>query len=241
VYIAVIFLALPLIPPFFSVFFFKPSTSTKPERVQRVIVLRLSDLVGTVMTNLEASPISQLLHTLGITREDLEKRSDQMRQFLTTQDLDFDPLRVTSPEISMDSSSGADIRLTSMASTSAASSSRSRSRANSYSLRDTTPITPVKSETVESGVPLRHFDSMEMVIERQRRQNRRERKERRERERESMARTSVPQPPSPSPSNASQTGPILHSYMDSRDEQRVLLDEVGDAPEGTIAQVSERV
>ena len=192
------------------------------------------------MTSLEASPISQLLQTLGITREDLEKRSDQMRQFLTAQDLDFDPLRVTSPEIFIDSSSGPDIQLMSMAS-SAASSSRSKSQGSSYSLRDTTPISPVKSETIESGVPLRQFDSMEMVIERQRRQNRRERKERRERERESVAKTTGPRPPSPSSSNPSQIGPILQSYMDSRAKQHILPNEVEDAPERTISGVSERV
>jgi hypothetical protein len=187
----------------------------------------------------QASPISQLLHTLGLTREDLEKRSDQMRQFLTAQDLDFDPLRVTNPEIS---SSGADIQPMSMATTSAASSSRSRSRASSYSLRETPPpITPVKSETVESSVPLRHFDSMEMVIERQRRQNRRERKERRERERESGARTNAPQPPSPSPSTASQAGPKRYSGMDARDDQRVLSNEVGNPAQATAVQVSARV
>ncbi|KAF8225535.1 hypothetical protein L208DRAFT_1305862 [Tricholoma matsutake] len=190
------------------------------------------------MTNPEVSPISQLLHTLGITREDLEKRSDQMRQFLTAQNLDFDPLRITKPETSIDSSFGAETRLTSMASTSTASSSRSMSRANSYSLRDTTPITPVKSEIIECSVPLRHFDSMEMVIERQRRQNRRERKERRGRERESAARTSVPQPPSPSPSNPLQTGPILPSHMESRDERHVLPSDAQDTVEGTTAQQS---
>lgn len=191
------------------------------------------------MTSPQVSPISQLLHTLGITREDLEKRSDQMRQFLTAQDPDFDLLRVTNSEIS---SSGADARQTPTATTSATSSSRSISRANSYSLRDTTPpITPVKSETIETSVPLRHFDSMEMVIERQRRQSRRERKERRERERESAVKMSLPQPPSPSPCNASQTLHSVHSYVGSRDDERVLYNEVGDPAESAVAQVGERV
>lgn len=190
------------------------------------------------MSNLDASPISQLLHTLGISREDLEKRSDQMRQFLTAQDPDFDPLRVTNTETS---NSGIDIRLPSVASTSAASFSRSRSGTNSYSLRDSPPpITPVKSETTETG-SLRHFDSMEMVIERQRRQNRRERKERRERERELAAKTSVPRLSSPSPSNASQTGPILFPCTKSRDEQCVLPGGVGDAAQVSTAQVIVRV
>jgi hypothetical protein len=190
------------------------------------------------MTLSEASPITQLLNTLGLTREDLEKRSDQMRQFLTAQDLDFDPLRVINPDTS---NSGANIRPMSMA-TSVASSSRSRSRASSYSLRETPPpITPVKSETVESSVPLRHFDSMEMVIERQRRQSRRERKERRERERESAARTTAPQPPSPSPSTASQASSKRYPGMDTRDDRRVLPSEVGNTARSTVAQVSERV
>ncbi|KAJ7876842.1 hypothetical protein B0H13DRAFT_998252 [Mycena leptocephala] len=37
------------------------------------------------MANPETSPISQLLNSLGITREDLNRRSDQMRQFLTAE------------------------------------------------------------------------------------------------------------------------------------------------------------
>jgi hypothetical protein len=38
-----------------------------------------------ILTNLPVSPISQLLQNLGMTRDDLTRHSDQMRQFLTTE------------------------------------------------------------------------------------------------------------------------------------------------------------
>ncbi len=38
-----------------------------------------------IPTNLPVSPISQLLQNLGMTRDDLTRHSDQMRQFLTTE------------------------------------------------------------------------------------------------------------------------------------------------------------
>jgi hypothetical protein len=94
---------------------------------------------------------------------------------------------------------------------------RSLSRASSNSLRDMSPpSTPVKSEPHEGGMLHRHMDSMEMVLERQRRQ----RRSRRGKERESSR--SMPHPPSPSPSNASQSGLSLDSFMQSRDDLRVL-------------------
>ncbi|KAF9462868.1 hypothetical protein BDZ94DRAFT_1298182 [Collybia nuda] len=180
------------------------------------------------MPNAQISPISQLLHTLGITKEDLEKRSNQMRQFLTAEDANS--LRVADRDCL---SSASDLRSMSQSTSSASSITHSRSRTNSYSCRDSTPpTTPIKSESVEGSLSLRHFDSMEMVIERQRRQNRKEKKERRERERESMARMAVPHPPSPSPSNTSPSSFNLDMFMHSRDGQRVVL---ADAPETALS------
>lgn len=194
------------------------------------------------MTDPQVSPISQLLYTLGITREDLEQRSDQMRQFLTAQAADIQPLRVSDCDTPSVSSAGVEHRPVSKTACSTVSLTRSRSRASSYSRRDATPpVTPTKSEATEGGPPTRYFDSMEMVIERQRRQNRRERRERREREREVKGRMDVQQPPSPSPSNASYYGANLDSSMHPRDSHLVLLGGAGIATGDTPIQVRERV
>ncbi|GLB41801.1 putative DNA ligase [Lyophyllum shimeji] len=175
------------------------------------------------MSDPPPSPISQLLHTLGITRQDLEKRSDQMRQFLTAENASS--LRVTETNNPQKPLS-LDTRPTSKPVSATAGSTRSRSRANSYTLRDATvPVTPVKTEPIEASAPLRHFDSMEMVIERQRRQSRRERKERREREREAQAKHALPEAPSPSPKNAPPSGFSLDSSTKSRVDARVSIQE----------------
>lgn len=146
----------------------------------------------------QTSPISQLLHTLGITREDLMKRSDQMRQFLTADDAIS--LRVFERESTRPRSSS-DLHSNAKHVDPSRSLARSLSLASSSSLREgTPPTTPVKLEPHEIQVPHRRMDSMEMIIERQRRH----RKSRKGRERES-SRNRHP-PPSPSPSNASHSG-----------------------------------
>ncbi|KAG6812748.1 hypothetical protein H0H92_000794 [Tricholoma furcatifolium] len=172
-----------------------------------------------IMTEPQASPISQLLLSLGITREDLMKRSDEMRQFLTASNPGLPHIAETSNAPS--GLSVADTRTTSKPLSSQSSFTRSRSRAGSNANRGISPpTTPVKSEPTEVALPgpLRQYGSMEMVIERQRRQNRREKRERRERERESQARLSVPQAPSPTPSNAStRVDPLIKRRVDTDD------------------------
>jgi hypothetical protein len=134
------------------------------------------------------------LHTLGITREDLMKRSDQMRQFLTADDAMGS--RVFEHEGTRPRS-GSDLQSNSKLAGSSRSLARSLSRASTSTLRETTPpMTPVKLEPPEIPVPHRRMDSMEMIIERQRRQ----RKSRKGRERESSK--NCHHPPSPSPSHA---------------------------------------
>lgn len=171
------------------------------------------------MADPQVSPISQLLYTLGITREDLSKHSNQMRQFLTADD--NTPSRVIDRDSGYRSRSNSDLRSGFRSSSASSSIARSVSRTSSASFRDSTPpITPIKSEAPENAFPSRQYDSMEMVIERQRRQNKRERKSRREKERE-LARSAIPNPPSPSPSNASsQPSVSLDSFMQSRDNGR---------------------
>ena len=192
------------------------------------------------MADPEISPISQLLNSLGITREDLNKRSDQMRQFLTAQDAIS--LRVLDRDNTNIPTSGSELRSSSKTSTSTAALARSVSCASSSSLRDASPpVTPVKSEPHETGVPLRHFDSMEMVIERQRRQNRREKKGRKDKERDLAVRMTLPRPHSPSPSNASQPGFSLDSFMQLRDDRRVPAPGVDDTAQTGVIQVCGRV
>ena len=175
------------------------------------------------------SPISQVLQSLGLTREDLLRHSDQMRQFLTAQDANS--LRVLTRELS-DSGS------TSFGLTRTRSLSRSNSVTNAPTSREspmplphqhpTTPITPVKAEPLESPVPQRHMDSMELVIERKSRQNKKDRKGRRERDRNNV-------PPSPSPCSA---GFSLDSFMQSRDGRRVPMPAPSDAMSTTLPKVS---
>lgn len=171
------------------------------------------------MADPRVSPISRLLHTLGITREDLTKRSDQMRQFLTADDVT--PSRVIDRDNGYRSRSNSDLRSRLRSSSASSSVARSISRTSSSSLRDSTPpITPIKTEALENGFSSRHYDSMEMVIERQRRHNKKERKSRRGKDR-SSAGLVVPNPPSPSPSNASsQPSMSLDSFMQSRNDKR---------------------
>ncbi|KAK2463690.1 hypothetical protein APHAL10511_004441 [Amanita phalloides] len=168
------------------------------------------------MTSQQASPISQMLYTLGLTREDLSRRSNEMRQFLTSQG--SPTLRVADRDHARRSSSSSDLRPPSRSVDSRSSFARSTSRSCSTSLRDPSPpTTPVKTEPPETIASLKHYDSMEVVIERQRRQNKRDKRAKRDKERE----LTIPQPTSPSPSTASHASLNLDSFMYSRDDRRV--------------------
>lgn len=163
------------------------------------------------MADPAASPIAQLLQTLGITRQELVKHSAQMRQFL---DADNDlASRVSDRDTSSRSLSGSDLQSNSRSTGPTRTFARSLSRTSSSSVRESSPpSTPVKLEPLDPGLPHRRMDSMEMVIERQRRQ----RKSRRERERDSSR--NRPHPPSPSPSNASFSGQSQSSAALTRDD-----------------------
>ncbi|KAF8954929.1 hypothetical protein BDZ97DRAFT_1765621 [Flammula alnicola] len=110
-------------------------------------------------TDMQVSPISQLLHTLGITREDLNKRSDQMRQFLTADN--SLPPRVLERDNEYRARSGSDLRSGSRSIGSSSSLARSTSRASSSSLRDgapPSPVTPVEPEPHDTEIPHRRMD-----------------------------------------------------------------------------------
>ncbi|KAL4066026.1 hypothetical protein V8B97DRAFT_1073518 [Scleroderma yunnanense] len=150
------------------------------------------------------SPISQVLQSIGLTRDDLLRHSDQMRQFLTTEDANS--LRA----FAAGSSDAQNAIVSMIRSSRARSHSRSVSRPSASTVSQTPPpSTPVKSEPMEPAIPLRHMDSMEMILERKNRQAKREKRGKKEKER-----------PAPSPSPAS-AGFSLDAFMQSRDSRRV--------------------
>ncbi|KAI0272767.1 hypothetical protein BC834DRAFT_362559 [Gloeopeniophorella convolvens] len=119
------------------------------------------------------SPISQLLHNLGMTRDDLTRHSDQMRQFLTAEDAN-----------SLRALSGADSDADSVKSPTVIPA-QIRAKSHSVSAADAPPfppVTPVKTEPAEPPSSLRRFQSMDQIIERQNRRSRRERRGRRDRD-----------------------------------------------------------
>ncbi|KAH7924285.1 hypothetical protein BV22DRAFT_1112896 [Leucogyrophana mollusca] len=165
------------------------------------------------------SPISLVLQSIGLTRDDLLRHSDQMRQFLTTEDAKS--LRAFSAESSDTQQSLA----SALGMSRARSSSRSNSLAGAPSISHTPPppSTPVKSEPAETAVPLRHMDSMEMILERKSRLAKRDKRGRKEKERA----------PSPSPANA---GFSLDAFMQSRDLRRAPSIERSDSFDSTMSQ-----
>ena len=135
------------------------------------------------------SPISQLLQNLGMTRDDLTRHSDQMRQFLTAENANS--LRAFSNAADSDADS---------ATSPTVPSQPGRAKSRSISAADAPislppppppppcsfpPATPIKTEPVEPSVSsssVRRFESMDEIIERQNRRTRRERRSRRERD-----------------------------------------------------------
>ncbi|OCH96222.1 hypothetical protein OBBRIDRAFT_701924, partial [Obba rivulosa] len=114
------------------------------------------------------SPISQLLQTLGMTREDLSRHSEQMRQFLTAGSAKSSCAFSSQPEIqdpkSLDSRSHVRSRATSLINASATAQS------------PTPPVTPVKAEPMDALLPSRSMDQMHLVMERKSKNKQRERR-----------------------------------------------------------------
>ncbi|KAF8556415.1 hypothetical protein OG21DRAFT_1483046 [Imleria badia] len=138
------------------------------------------------------SPISHVLQSIGLTRDDLLRHSDQMRQFLTHNDPAANrPFPVDPPE------PGGSTRTRSL----------SRPTAPAHS-QTPPPSTPVKSEPIEPAMPPRQMDSMQLILERKSRQAKREKK----------SKVKDRPPPSPSPARASFS---LDAFMQSRDSRRV--------------------
>ena len=120
------------------------------------------------------SPIGQLLKHLGMTREDLQRHSSQMREFLTTDSiassLPEDPIASIQPGVD------------------AQSSRQQRSRVSSLGNASAIPQTPVKPR---QGTGLHKQDTMEAIIERQNKLARKEKRGRRD--------SNAMGPPSPTP------------------------------------------
>ena len=159
-----------------------------------------------------ASPISQVLQSIGLTRDDLLRHSDHMRQFLM--DHENHPTRPFSADPSETAGSAR-----------GSSTTRSTSRSNAPAHSQTPPpSTPVKSEPIEPAMPLRQMDSMEMILERKSRQAKREKK----------AKLKDRPPPSPSPARATFS---LDAFMQSRDSRRVQDSDQSDSSSCIAPQV----
>lgn len=128
------------------------------------------------------SPISQLLKNLGMTRDDLTRHSDQMRQFLTAQNANS--LRAFSNAESDGDADADSVKSPTMLPRALRAKSRSISTADAPPLPSFPPATPIKAEPVEitASSSVRRFESMDEIIERQNRRSKRERRSRRERE-----------------------------------------------------------
>ncbi|CCM06279.1 uncharacterized protein FIBRA_08530 [Fibroporia radiculosa] len=101
-----------------------------------------------------SSPTTQLLNSIGMTRDDLRRHSEQMRQFLTV-----DEGRTFAPQTIKQRSKPRAPFLN--------EKSRSSSSANASvpAYLPTSPRTPVKSEPVEKTTLSRPLDTMEMILE----------------------------------------------------------------------------
>lgn len=141
------------------------------------------------------SPIGQLLKHLGMTREDLQRHSSQMREFLTTDCI---------PSLSEDpigpAKSGVEDQ----------PPRQPRSRVSSHGDASVIPQTPVKSR---HGTGLHKPDTMEAIIERQNKLARKEKRGRRD--------SNAMGPPSPTPRPA--TLPSGSSTSTSREFKRESL------------------
>lgn len=156
-----------------------------------------------------------------MTREDLLRHSDQMRQFLTTEDANS--LRVFEQD-----------HADKVAATGVRSLSRTRSTSNVSNVPE--PVTPIKLEPQDGPAPApRHFDSMEVVMDRKRRQSKREKKGRSAKDAQHKDRSLLPMPPSPSPSHTSFSMDI---FMQSRDVRRVEVSEPSEPSRSNTPAVS---
>lgn len=116
-----------------------------------------------------ASPISLLLRTLGMTRDDLVRHSTQMRNFLETEAPEFQPMGHKAEFVEITS-----LRTRSEMSRSQSLTSLPTAGPSSYAASP--PRTPVKAEPVERGIPSRPKDTMELVMERKSKEKKRARK-----------------------------------------------------------------
>ena len=141
------------------------------------------------------SPIGQLLKHLGMTREDLQRHSSQMRDFLTTQS--------ASPPLPEDHTGLADLGVDGQP------SRPPRSRTSSHGNAPAVPQTPVKPR---HGTGLHKQDTMEAIIERQNKLARKEKRGRRD--------SNAMGPPSPTPQPATlPSGPSTSISCDPQREQ----------------------
>jgi hypothetical protein len=146
------------------------------------------------------SPVSQLLYRLGMTRDDLSKHSDQMRQFLVTDSSTFSTEHDTTRAPTETSTGGRTV-----------SRSFSNFDASKSGRRDPPPSTPIKTESIETTLSGRKIDTMEAVIELQNASRRGRRRH------ESSDTPDSPTFRSPALLSASRHGSYSHSRVSRRD------------------------
>jgi len=163
---------------------------------------------GDERRNAPNSPIGQLLKHLGMTREDLQRHSSQMREFLTTES--------TPSSLSEDCTEATKLGVDGQ------SSRQPRSRASSHGNASCIPQTPVKSR---HSTALHKPDTMEAIIERQNKLARKEKRGRRD--------SNAIGPPSPTPQPA-----VLPSGPSTSTSRDVKCESPSQEPETQVGYFS---
>ncbi|KAF7294401.1 Forkhead box protein I1 [Mycena kentingensis (nom. inval.)] len=158
----------------------------------------------------QSSPLSQLLNTLGITKEDLSRRSDQMREFLTSDS------SISSRLATQVAATGSPSRPRSRSASVSASLTRQIPHGGSHSARDASP-SPAPTQNDTDALPSRTLGSMEAVLERQRLSRKQKRSQRHDMDPPSSpTRDSSPTPgPSSTRETTQESGPSTAAASDA--------------------------
>jgi hypothetical protein len=192
------------LPDFSSFHYLHPFDGYRDDDKERLSAMGQADQ----RRNPQDSPIGQLLKHLGMTREDLERHSSHMREFLTTESTPS-PLPEDNAEPAKPGVDGQPLR-------------QPRSRASSHGNASGIPQTPVK---LRHNAGLHKPDTMEAIIERQNKLARKEKRGRRD--------SNAMGPPSPTPQPA--TLPSGPSASTSRDAKRESLSQESETQVGSFS------
>jgi hypothetical protein len=204
---------------------FSPASTCAWRTARRVVLSDMS--VASAKPPPPTSPISQLLQSIGMTRDDLNRHADQMREYLGNNAALPDNPHTSLPAFTRDSSESRTLQPSEHL-------NRTLSRANSgvdtFVRVPSPPSTPVKAEPVDAVIPARMVDSMEMVMERKARQAKKEKRARKEKER------NPPMPPSPTPVHSTVS---MDSFMGPGPGRRVSLSKGSANASGATLEASD--